>query len=103
LKPILAFKTIEGFIIRHTDGTIDGASSDGSDSGIGDYTSDHSTTKRANSHIMLTAKNAVRTNFLLSASEATKDAKLNALEQLYSRYVNASERQLHTFNYFVTL
>jgi regulator of nonsense transcripts 1 len=83
--------------------TIDGSSSDGSDSGIGDCISDHSTAEGVNGCLMLTAENAVRANFLLSASEATKNAELNALEQLCGRYVNASERQLHAFNYFVTL
>jgi regulator of nonsense transcripts 1 len=32
-----------------------------------------------------------------------KNTELNTLEQIYGKHVNASERQLHAFNYFVTL
>ncbi|KAH6631297.1 P-loop containing nucleoside triphosphate hydrolase protein [Chaetomium tenue] len=49
-------------------------------------------------------ENAVRANFLLTASEATKNAELNALEKLCGRHVKVvSERQLCAFHYFVTL
>ncbi|KAH6857097.1 P-loop containing nucleoside triphosphate hydrolase protein [Chaetomium sp. MPI-CAGE-AT-0009] len=64
---------------------------------------DADTAEPADGGIMLTADNAVHANFLLSASEATKNAELNALEQLCGRYINTSERQRHAFNYFVTL
>ncbi|AEO67316.1 uncharacterized protein THITE_9964, partial [Thermothielavioides terrestris NRRL 8126] len=53
--------------------------------------------------IMLTDSNAVGINFLLTASEATKDAELGALDLLYGRHVNATERQIKAFEYFVLL
>ncbi|EAQ88548.1 hypothetical protein CHGG_05167 [Chaetomium globosum CBS 148.51] len=79
------------------------SSNSDTDSGIGDCASDRSTAERANGHIVLTTENAVRANFLLTASEATKNAELNALDKLCGRHVKVSERQLWAFQYFVTL
>lgn len=53
--------------------------------------------------IMLTGGNSVQIQFLLSASESTMNAELMALEQLGGRHINASERQLMAFRYFVLL
>ncbi|KAK4040653.1 P-loop containing nucleoside triphosphate hydrolase protein [Parachaetomium inaequale] len=79
--------------------------SDSSDSGIGDCTGRGTPEPTQPSHgeIDFTNSNSVHVNFLLSASEATKNAELTALEMLSGRYINASERQLHAFNFFVTL
>ncbi|KAG7288359.1 hypothetical protein NEMBOFW57_007890 [Staphylotrichum longicolle] len=80
-------------------------SSTGSDSGIGGCEPDHITPESTGgaSEDELANDNAVRINFLLMASEATKNAELGALELLYGRYVNASERQIKAFEYFVLL
>ncbi|KAL2017340.1 hypothetical protein VTK56DRAFT_2313 [Thermocarpiscus australiensis] len=53
--------------------------------------------------IMLTDDNAVNVNFLLIASEATKNAELGALEFLFGKHVNATDRQVKAFEYFVLL
>ncbi|KAK4152977.1 P-loop containing nucleoside triphosphate hydrolase protein [Chaetomidium leptoderma] len=79
------------------------ASSDGSDSGIGDCNTHPADPSEDIGELILTNDNAVRVNFLLSASEATKNAELHALEQLCGRITNASELQIKAFQYFVLL
>ncbi|KAK0741984.1 P-loop containing nucleoside triphosphate hydrolase protein [Apiosordaria backusii] len=51
----------------------------------------------------LTPNNVLKVNFHLYASEATKDSEVGALEMLYGRHQNATDRQIDAFNYFVTL
>ncbi len=82
-----------------------GASSDGSDSGIGGCDTEVTTTEPANGtgDFKFIDNDAVRVNFLLTASEATKNAELGALDLLCGRYINASERQIKAFEYFVLL
>ncbi|GAB1318432.1 P-loop containing nucleoside triphosphate hydrolase protein [Madurella fahalii] len=53
--------------------------------------------------VKLASCNAIRVNFLLTASESTKNAELAALEQLYGKHQNATERQIKAFEYFVLL
>jgi regulator of nonsense transcripts 1 len=87
------------------EGAAAGAHSDGSDSGIGGCDTEGikmNATTTANG-IVLSDDNAVRVNFLLTASEATKNAELGALDLLCGRYPNASERQIKAFEYFVLL
>ncbi len=81
------------------------ASSDGSDSGIGGCDTEVTATEPTHGtrEINFTDDDAVRVNFLLTASEATKNAELGALDLLCGRYVNASERQIKAFEYFVLL
>ncbi|KAK0660836.1 P-loop containing nucleoside triphosphate hydrolase protein, partial [Cercophora samala] len=45
----------------------------------------------------------IKVNFHLFASESTKDSEIGALESLYGRHQNATDRQLDAFSYFVTL
>ncbi len=89
---------------RFEDSTM-GTSSDGSDSGIGGCDTEATITEPTNGtgEITFTDSDAVRVNFLLFASEATKNAELGALDLLCGRYVNASERQIKAFEYFVLL
>jgi regulator of nonsense transcripts 1 len=86
-------------------GSIGSPCSDSSDSGIGDCAGRGTPepTRLCDGGVIFTTSNSVHANFLLSASEATKNAELTALEMLSGRYINASERQLHAFRYFVTL
>lgn len=51
----------------------------------------------------LSKDNAVDVNFMLIASEATKDSELGALELLHGPHANCSERQENAFKWFVTL
>ncbi|KAK4097857.1 hypothetical protein N658DRAFT_433170, partial [Parathielavia hyrcaniae] len=54
--------------------------------------------------LALTAANAVHVNFWMTASEATKNAELDALEHFCGRHKgNVSERQEKAFEYFVLL
>ncbi|KAK4182177.1 P-loop containing nucleoside triphosphate hydrolase protein [Podospora australis] len=53
--------------------------------------------------IPLTAENSVNVCFWRFTSEATKDAEIGALRLLYGPHQNATERQIHAFNWFVTL
>jgi regulator of nonsense transcripts 1 len=52
---------------------------------------------------MLIDDNAVHVNFLLTASEATKNAELTALELVGGKHINASQRQIKAYEYFVLL
>lgn len=72
-----------------------------SDSGIGDCFIPEPADRT--SEVTLTYANAVHVNFLLTVSEATKNAELSALEQLCGRHINATERQIKAFEYFVLL
>ncbi|KAK4227037.1 P-loop containing nucleoside triphosphate hydrolase protein [Podospora fimiseda] len=54
-------------------------------------------------NMQLKKENAVKVNFLLIPSEATKDSELGALELLYGPHANCTERQEKAFEYFVTL
>ncbi|KAK4458386.1 P-loop containing nucleoside triphosphate hydrolase protein [Cladorrhinum samala] len=51
----------------------------------------------------LSSENAVHVNFMLIASEATKDSELGALELLHGPHANCTERQEHAFRWFVKL
>ncbi|KAL2129762.1 hypothetical protein VTI74DRAFT_7332 [Chaetomium olivicolor] len=53
--------------------------------------------------IRLTDDNSVFVNFHLTASDATKNAEIGAIELLYGRYANASERQIHAANFCILL
>ncbi|KAK4105815.1 hypothetical protein N658DRAFT_483228 [Parathielavia hyrcaniae] len=54
--------------------------------------------------LALTVANAVHVNFWMTASEATKNAELDALEHFCGRHKgNVSERQEKAFEYFVLL
>jgi regulator of nonsense transcripts 1 len=87
---------------QSADGHSDGASTNG-DSGIGDCNPDLNSEREAGM-ITLTDDNSIQVNFLLTASEATKNAELNALDQFCGRYKgNVSERQQKAFEYFVLL
>jgi regulator of nonsense transcripts 1 len=88
----------------------DAVSSHVPDSGIGDScltasntNPDSTTLSDDGGKIVLTNANAVRVNYLLSASEATKNAELEALDHLWGRHINATERQIQAFKYFVLL
>ncbi|KAK4112767.1 hypothetical protein N656DRAFT_74908 [Canariomyces notabilis] len=62
------------------------------------------TFESGNNHdVKLSDDNAVQVNFLLTASEATKNAEIAALDLLYGKHQNATERQLKAFEYFVLL
>ncbi|KAL2256104.1 hypothetical protein VTK26DRAFT_2177 [Humicola hyalothermophila] len=89
-----------------SDSSSTGPSTASSPSGAGDdCMSSFSSTEPSEGvgEISLTSDNAVEVQFLLMASEATKNAELMALEQLYGRHVNATERQLMAFRFFVLL
>ncbi|KAK3306340.1 P-loop containing nucleoside triphosphate hydrolase protein [Chaetomium strumarium] len=63
--------------------------------------SEESTLPPLATDLLLGDDNAVRVNFLLTASDVTKNAELAAINQLYGRHVGATERQLQAFEYFV--
>ncbi|KAK4142181.1 P-loop containing nucleoside triphosphate hydrolase protein, partial [Dichotomopilus funicola] len=68
-----------------------------------DNTDDTADTTSCDREVALTNENSVLVNFLLVASEATKNSELGALDHLWGRFANASEQQTLAFKYFVTL
>ncbi|KAK4233827.1 P-loop containing nucleoside triphosphate hydrolase protein [Achaetomium macrosporum] len=115
VKPLITNSDNPGKRSKHDDsnsaarGSPDGSSSDASTSHSASIASNPDTpitipeSSECNSEVMLTDDNAVGVNFLLTASESTKNAELGAVNLLYGKHANATERQIHAFEYFVLL